>query len=392
MAESKPYPEAPPVPTNTDFPPATAVWTCGEGKYRNYRIPALLVTTKGTLLAFCEGRSGADTSEIDLLVKRSEDGGRTWGPELIVWAGEGHTSGNPCPVLDRETGTIWMGMTWNHIEDDQGKVMEGTAKHSRLPHVTYSRDDGRSWAPARNVAQTCKHTAWRWYATGPGIGIQLQRGPHKGRLIIPCNHSALYPHYEEGYAGHVMYSDDHGESWKYGSAVLGFSETQVVELSDGRLLLHGRNQGPQGLHKKIVTYGLEGGTVWAPPWFEPQLTEPKCQSSLIRYSWPEDESRGRRSRILFANPAGTVLGGAGKFWREKLVVRLSYDEGQTWPVAKMLDPRPSGYSCLAVLPDGEIGCLYEAGDERYADRPGCALTFKRFSIEWLTDGEDRVPQ
>lgn len=377
-----------PIPTNTDYPDGVDLWPHGRGPYRNYRIPALLVTPTGAVLAFCEGRSGDDTSDIDLLVKRSEDGGVTWSDATVVWGDAGNTSGNPCPVVDRETGTIWMAMTWNHIEDDQAKVMDGTAKHSRQPCVTHSTDDGRTWAPARNVAATCKHPDWRWYATGPGIGIQLERGPYKGRLVIPCNHSAPYPYYEDGYAGHIMYSDDHGTSWKYSSGVIGLSETQVVERVDGRLLMHGRNQGPAGHHMKIFAHGHDGGTVWSPPRFEPQLTEPKCQSSLMRYSWPEDRGRGGRSRVVFAHPAGTVLGGAGKFWREILTVRLSYDEGATWSVAKVLDPRPAGYSCLAVLPDGDLACLYEAGPERYADRPGCALVFKRFSLSWLTDGRD----
>ena len=383
--DQKPYPEAPPIPANTDFPTGLDVWVRGTGNYNNYRIPALLVTKKGTLLAFCEGRSEGDTSDIDMLVKRSEDGGATWSEEKIIWGDPGNVSGNPCPVVDEDTGTIWFPMTWNHIEDHQPKIMDGTAKYSRLPYMTCSTDDGLTWAPAENIAKETKHPDWRWYGTGPGVGIQLKRGPCSGRLVIPCNHSAVYPYNPEGYGCHIMYSDDHGGTWKYGAAVEGIAECQAAELTDGRILLHGRNQGPAALHKKGFTYGLDGGLVWSPLRFDPNLTEPKCQSSLIRYTWPED---GGKSRLLFSNPAGTVLGGAGKFWREKLVVRLSYDEGTKWSVSKLLDPRPSGYSCLTVLPDGDIACLYEAGEERYADRDNCGLAFRRFSLKWLTDGED----
>jgi sialidase-1 len=380
----------PPIPANTDIPEGVAVWTLHTGRYPYYRAPALLVTLQGAILAFCEGRSGMDTSDIDILVKRSEDGGRTWSDEVIVWGGEGNTCGNICPVLDEDTGTIWLAAIWNHIDDTQDKVMNGTARFSRYPYIACSTDDGRTWAPARNVTAECKHPDWRWYGTGPGVGIQIKRGPHKGRLIIPCCHSATYPYYEEGYAGHIMYSDDHGVTWTYGAAVVGMAEPQIVELTDGRLLMHGRNQGPAALHMKIFAYGHAGGTVWSPPRFAPDLTEPKCQSSLIRYSWPEDAGRGGRSRILFSNPAGQTLAGAGKLRREKLVARISYDEGRSWAHAKMVEPQPAGYSCLTALPDGDVGCIVETGPEKYTTSAGCVLRFSRFSIDWLTDGKDRA--
>ena len=386
VADDKPYPQAPDIPDNTDAPPFVNVWDRGSGAYRNYRIPSLLVTKSGALLAFCEGRSGGDTSDVDILVKRSDDGGVSWSEGTVVWGDPGNVSGNPCPVLDEETGTIWMPMTWNHVDDPQPLVMAGTAKYSRLPYMTCSTDDGRTWAPAKNIAEETKHPDWRWYGTGPGVGIQLKRGPHKGRLVTPCNHSAVYPYNQEGYGCHIMYSDDHGTTWKYGAAIEGIAESQVAELIDGRILLHGRNQGPAGLHQKGFAYGLEGGLVWSPLRFDPNLTEPQCQSSLMRYSWPEE---GGRSRLVFANPAGTVRGGSGTYFeREKFVVRLSYDEGTTWPVTKLLDHRPSGYSCLAALPGGDIGCLYEAGEESSVDRDGCGLAFTRFSLEWLTDRKD----
>ena len=369
-------------------PEETVVFVSGHDGYHTYSIPALIVTGKKTLLAFCEGRRirGYDTDDIDLLVKRSEDGGRTWSDQQVVWGDEGNTSGNPCPVVDEETGSIWVGMTWNHIEDTGEKVRAGTSRFSRLPYITHSTDDGRTWAKARNIAKETKHPEWRWYATGPGVGIQLKRGPHKGRLIIPCNHSAVYPYNPEGFACHVMYSDDHGETWKYGAAIEGIGESQVVELVDGQVLLHGRNHGPKGAHKKGIAHGLEGGLVWSPLRFDENLVEPVCQSSLVRYSWPEN---GGKSRLLFSNPTGTVPRRVSKymFCREKLTVRLSYDEGKTWPVAKLLEEGSSAYSCLAALPDGDIACLHQGGNgaKRYVEK----IVFKRFSLEWLTNGKDR---
>ena len=371
-------------------PQETDVFVSGQDGYHVYRIPALIVTAEKALLAFCEGRriTGYDTDDIDLLVKRSEDGGDTWSEQQVAWSDDGNTCGNPCPVVDEETGAIWLGGTWNHIDDPQETVMTGAASFSRLPHITHSTDDGRTWAKARNISKETKHPEWRWYATGPGVGIQLKRGPHQGRLVIPCNHSALYPYNQEGYSCHVIYSDDHGETWQYGGVIEGIGECQVAELPDGRLLLHGRNHGPKGMHQKGIAYGLEGGLVWSPLRFDPQLIEPVCQSSLIRYTWPDD---GDKSRLLFSNPTNTVprVGNKHMYRRKKLTVRLSYDEGATWPVAKLIEPGSSAYSCLTALPNGDIACLHEGGGgvERYLERIVC----KRFSLEWLTDGQDRHP-
>ena len=164
----------------------TKVFVSGEDGYDTYRIPAILVSPKGTLLAFCEGRrnSRGDTGDIDIVLKRSFDNGETWEPMQVVATDGANTSGNPCPVVDRDTGDIWLPFTWNFGEDHEGKIWDGTSKGTRTVWVMKSADDGETWSEPVEITQTVKSADWTWYATGPGIGIQLQ----SGRLVIPCDH------------------------------------------------------------------------------------------------------------------------------------------------------------------------------------------------------------
>jgi len=345
-----------------------ALFVQGQGGYNNYRIPALLTTQAGTLLAFCEGREGGDSSDIDLLVRRSEDGGRTWTPKQVVWDQGRNVCGNPCPVQDRDTGIIWLLLTWNDSTDSGKKLHNGTAKDTRRVYVCSSENDGRTWSEPIEITATTKKKNWWWYATGPGVGIQLRQGSHKGRLVIPCDHTD-----KNGHASHIIYSDDHGKRWQLGGSVYGgCNECQVVELADGRLMLNMRMQrNSQG--KRGIATSKDGGETWSKFKLDQTLIEPVCQASFLRYTLA---SNNGKNRLLFSNPASATN-------RVNMTVRLSYDEGRTWPVSKLLHDGPSAYSCLAVLPDGDIGCLYEGGETRYGE-----IVFARFSLEWLTDGKD----
>ena len=164
------------------------VFRAGEGGYHTYRIPAMIATPKGTLLAFCEGRrnSASDTGDIDVLLRRSFDGGKTWAAvQKIADMGE-DTVGNPTPVFERKTGTIFLLLTRNPgTREPEGDRRRARRDDSRTVWITRSRDDGATWtAPVEITAQT-KRPEWTWYATGPGNGIQLR----SGRLVIPCDHN-----------------------------------------------------------------------------------------------------------------------------------------------------------------------------------------------------------
>ncbi|MCH5599816.1 sialidase family protein [Niabella ginsengisoli] len=240
----------------------TVLWQQGKGKYKNYRIPSLVVTKKGTVLAFCEAREAGDTGDIDLLVKRSKDNGKTWSEELVIWDDEQNTCGNPCPVVDEETGRIWLILSWNNGKDGETAIIHKTSLMPRIPFACYSDDDGLTWSKPVRIDQSTRDTSWGWYATGPGIGIQLKYGTHKGRLVIPANHSYDDPNGKVrsgpyGYGAHVLYSDDHGKSWKKSESIKpGCNESQVTELSDGTLVMNMRSYN--GKYSRAISTSKDG--------------------------------------------------------------------------------------------------------------------------------------
>ncbi len=338
----------------------TTVFARGDEGYNTYRIPALLVTAKGTVLAFAEARknSGSDAGDIDLVVKRSTDNGRTWSAMTTVWEDSTNTIGNPCPVVDQSNGTIWM----------------PCCRNNDRVFITKSTDDGVTWTTPVEITSVTKLANWTWYATGPGVGIQLARGTNAGRLVIPCDHNATVGTSRVA-ESHVIYSDDHGQTWQLGGAITPkVNECQVVELTDGRLLMNMRNSG-SGQTTRALAYSPDGGLTWSEVTYDAVQIEPVCQASFLRYTLAADYGK---SRLLFSNPASTS-------GRTNMTARLSYDEGKTWPVAKTLHAGPAAYSCLTVLPDLSLGCLYEAGVSSAYQ----TITFKRFSLAWLTDGVDR---
>lgn len=347
-------------------PELTPVFLPGADGYQSYRIPSVIVTKKGTVLAFAEGRvkGASDTGDIDLLLKRSTDGGRTFSPQQVVWNDAENTCGNPCPVVDQKTGTIWLLMTHNLGTDHESAIKNRTAAGTRTVWVTKSDDDGATWSKPLDITATTKKPEWTWYATGPGAGIQMR----SGRMVIPCDHR------NDAEYSHVIYSDDQGASWKLGGVSdPGGNECEVVELTNGSLLLNMRNYRPQKSSRAIAT-STDAGVTWSSSKLDPVLIEPTCQASIRRHSWPEQG----KSRVLFSNPAAQKA-------RENLTVRISYDECQTWAVSKILHAGPAAYSSLAVLPDGNILCLFEKGEKK----PYEQITLARFDLEWLTDGADK---
>jgi sialidase-1 len=346
------------------------VYTSGQEGYHTYRIPAVIRAVNGTLLAFAEGRKsgGGDAGDIDLLLKRSTDNGRTWSQTKVVWDDGTNTCGNPCPVVDASTGTIWLLLTHNLGTDRERDIDGGKSAGTRTVWLAHSKDHGATWTKPIEITSTTKDPAWRWYATGPGVGIQIQKGPHAGRLVVPCDHSYVEGSESAplGRGSHAIYSDDHGRTWTKGAAIRPkMNECQVVELFDGRGTLLMNMRSYFGRSRRAHSFSHDGGQTWTPPEDAPALVEPVCQASIIRH----ETTPGTRGFLLFSNPADPKQ-------RINLTVRASSDDGKTWRDVVVLHPGPSAYSNLVSLSPTEAGCLYERGDQRAYEK----ITFARFAV------------
>jgi sialidase-1 len=342
------------------------LYVSGEGGYDTYRIPALYTTKAGTLLAFAEGRkaSRGDAGEIDMLLRRSTDGGATWSPVECIWSDNGNTCGNPCVVQDLDTGVIWMLTNWNLGEDAEPKIIAQTSKDSRRVFVSHSEDDGKTWVPFKDITPAVKKSNWTWYAAGPGVGIQLREGPKKGRLVIPCDHMEAVT---TRYFSHVIISDDHGGTWRCAGITPQekVNECQVVELPGGRLMLNMRNY-EKSSKTRAISFSDDGGDTWSDLTYDAALIEPICQASLIRcYQQP-------KPWLLFSNPADSKK-------RIRMTVKLSEDNGATWPRSLVLFEGQSAYSCITEMGPNQFAILYEAGEKDPYDR----IVFQRFANEDL---------
>jgi sialidase-1 len=322
------------------------LWTAGDAGYGIYRIPALLETKANHLLAFVEGRQSlSDGGDIDLLLRRSTDGGKTWEPTRVVVDAGPDTAGNPAPFVDPTTGRIWLPHCTNPADNDQ----------DRRVWLTWSDDDGLSWAQPRDITPEVKPAGWSWYATGPGRSIALA----SGRLVIPANHVG-----QDGVGrSHVLLSDDHGQTWQVGGlAAPDTDESQVAELADGQLLLGSRYEGPE--RARTFSRSSDQGMTWGPLEIRPDLPDPHCQGSLLQTP----------HGLLLGHPATIV-----PIPRDHLTVRCSLDGGHTWPYARLIDPGPSAYSALAQLPTGQVAVLWESGEALPYD----AIRFAVLDGRWL---------
>jgi sialidase-1 len=354
-------------------PDASAIFIAGTGGYDAYRIPVMIVTTNGTVLAFCEGRKKgrSDSGKIDLLLKRSTDNGKSWGAQQVAWSDGENTCGNPAAVVDQTTGVAWLLMTWNDGADKEVQIAHRQGRNTRRVFVTHSGDNGLTWTKPEEITASVKLTNWNWYATGPANGIQLLHGVHQGRLVIPCNHDELDETNQPVSRSHIIYSDDHGATWHVGG-IEGddTNESTVAELSDGAVMQNMRSSRKR--HHRAVATSPDAGLTWSPVRYDDALIEPVCEGNILRCTWPE---KGEKSRILFSNPASLK--------RENLTVRVSYDEGATWPVAKTVHAGPAAYSCVAILPDKFIGCLFECGGTNAYQ----TISLARFPLAWLENGQ-----
>ena len=374
-------------------PTTSSVFTPGESGYPTFRIPGTVVTNSGTVLAFAEGRVGGSgvNGNVDLVMKRSLDGGQTWQALQVVANDGGNTTSNPTPVVDRNTGTIFLPYTRWLGNESIIDLVTGNSTESVQIWLTKSTDDGATWDAPANITSQVKDPSWGWYTTGPGAGLQMRNG----RLVIPGYHIPISTFdSEQIHISHAFYSDDGGSTWQQGGSIESYDpstepgwhtpgrtdESSVVELMDGRLLLNMRSYH-NDFHRAIA-YSSDGGQNWGPVTLHDQLFDPNVQASVLRYT--DTVSGFDTNRVLFSNPTGMVPSG-NRFVRENMGIRISYDEGATWPVTKVVEPGMSAYSQLTVLPDNTIGLLYEKGPQ-FSE----TITFGRYTLEFLTNGLDSL--
>nr|WP_184173729.1 sialidase family protein [Rhabdobacter roseus] len=383
-APSTPVPE-PPANSPTLVQPApdeVTVFQNGSDGYQCYRIPAIVKAPEGTLLAFAEGRrtNCGDFGDVDIVLRTSRDGGKTWGTQTLVVDYGTNQAGNPAPVYDLTDPRYPNGrlfLVYNTGTASENDVRKGKA----IREVWYktSTDGGESWSEAVNItAQVNRPNRpdvnpayrfsedWRSYANTPGHALQIQQGTYRGRLFVAANHSAGDPQPQfRDYRAHGFYSDDHGQTWKL-SPTLGYpggNESTAAETSDGGLLMNMRNQAGD-VKNRLLAASPSAGESWQPVLVATDLPDPVCQGSMINYRTPAGQSV-----LLFAN-----LNSQTK--REKLSVRTSTDDGRTWSAPKEICGGSSAYSDLVVLQDNTIGILYER--DEYS-----RINFAHFPFHWL---------
>ena len=344
--------------------------------YHTYRIPTMVVTGKGTILVFVEGRKThrRDHGDVDLLMKRSEDGGRTWSEQVLIHEEGGNALirvGNPCPIVEKDGRTVHLLFTRNG---------PGCLFYTR------SRDEGNSWEPFVRVSDDPKAPEYRkgnfladFGGSPVGVGAGPVHGIHtsKGRLIAPS------------YVGHkvdgegrgqscIIYSDDGGKSWQAGGVIpwvpeFRHGECTIVERRDGSLLMNMRTSAP-GVYSfgyRLTSVSTDHGMTWSKPVVDRNLPCPACQASMIRLN-----GKG----ILFLNPAVNHHGGFSIWSRKKLTLRLSRDEGRSWEASRVLNEGLAGYSDLAIAKNGNILCLFENGERDYCEK----ITIAELKPSWLT--------
>jgi len=336
-----------------------------DGVPHTFRIPSLVTTTNGTLLAIGDGRLNNHLdvpNRIDFYIKRSTDNGTTWSDSIVI--SNTMYGGDACTVVDKTTGRIFIFYAYSenkNIFQSDGNPNSPNCLRSKY---IYSDDDGLNWSdPIDLTADLYKSGDNSYWASG-GTGIQLRNGT----LVIPIavvRSGVIY--------GSLLYSTDHGATWNRSqtNSFDSFDENTLVELNDGRLMINARNH--YGTGARLITYTSNLGTTWEPYEFDDTLIDPICQGNIMRYTSTLDGDL--KNRILFSNPGNTSS-------RVDGTLRISYDEGQTWAYSKLYQSGDSNYSCISILPDGKIGVLYEVNHS--------LLRFKRFSLEDLTDGTDSL--
>ncbi len=354
-----------------DEPTFTDVFVPAQDGYGALRIPAVVVTLKGSLLAFAEGRrSKADQAENDIVTKRSTDGGTTWSTLKLLHDDGANSLNNPTAVVEQKTGRVFLMYQRipAHLKESSKETATGLEGLNIYRNFLLSSDDdGLTWSAPLDVTATTKRPERATtIASGPGIGIQLTRGPHAGRILIPFNEGPFYQ-----WQNFTVFSDDRGATWRCGQDVPGamlgarsqINEVQMVELSNGSVRLDSRQFAGAKVRKTALSH--DGGTTWSPVSDLPDLPDPSCMAGVLRYSFDDGTGRGK---VIHTGPNSAN--------RDHGTVYLSLDDGATFPIKRELWPGKFAYSVPTRLSDGRVGVLFEADD--YG-----RIVFARFALSWL---------
>lgn len=358
---------------------AVPVYTSGTEGYTTFRIPAIIKSPNGELLAFAEGRvnNSGDFGNIDIVLKRSKDHGKTWSNLMVVADNGNMQAGNPAPVVDLADPDYPQGrifLFYNTGNNHEGEISKGNGVKNCFYKT--SVDGGLTWSSPTDITlqvhrpnqpiinpQYNYSEDWRCYANTPGHAMQFQSGIFKGRIFIAANHSAGTP--KKGakhYVAHGYYSDDHGRTFHLSNSlsILGSNESIAVELSGNKLMMNSRNQSAD-VKARIVSISKDGGATWDTTYFDSNLIDPVCQGSIINIG----EKHGK-NLLAFCNNADIHQ-------RNNLTLQISYDEGKTWKKKFLIYKNQSellqnfdysGYCDLISLDSKQIGILFEK--ENYA--------------------------
>ena len=352
----------------------TLLFQPGDYNSTNYRIPGVITAKDGSIVAVTDKRKynqGDLPEDIDIVCRRSTDGGHTWSEPYTIAQGTGYNHGFGDCVL-----------AWTN--DDNGLIAgfvggvglwNSTPSNPIRSYIARSYDNGQTWTEPEDITDfifgsNCvvpEHRTWRASFFGSGNGLITSTG----RIMFVA---AIRETTAQSLSNYAVYSDDNGITWHVsGRASVSGDEAKVTELVDGRILMSIRHNG-----KRWYNISNDGGETWqssTSTWND--ITAPACNGDMIRYT---SVNQGfNKNRLLHSVPFGSS--------RTDVSVYISYDEGETWPVRKCIVPYSSAYSSLCVLPDGTIGLYVE---EEYPGNSGYSTVFYNFSLEWLTDGSDSL--
>ena len=339
------------------------LFVSGTHGVTEFRIPAMITTLSGTVLAVCDARvdrPGDVPNNVDQVIRRSLDNGQTWDNiRTIVDFPNKEGAADPQLIQDTRTGRIFLFYAFCPGRNDVTSGPNRVRRYLQLQYI-YSDDDGITWSLPLVAEHGLKKEGWHSMWPSPGRGTQLKNG----RIIVPV--TAFETIQPSVAFSHFIYSDDHGKTWNLSGRIgSNTTEATLVEIDENTLLVNARNQFGG---KRRIFFSSDSGKSWAEVNFSDELIDPGCQGSLIRVQ------DGGRDVLVFSNPYHPKR-------RLNMTVKVSYDNGKTWPYKRTIHAGPSAYSCLTVMPDGEIALLYENGEKGPYEK----ISFIKVPLDWITN-------